>query len=203
MKWQLVQQTNRKNLMNNNINESLERGDLARLLRDELHIDQFQSKMGEDKDVIVLSFKIKDKDPALDLVDFIEKGYDWVLDSDTSSGEKEDGDYLVFVEMDRDTDAPDRIMRLIADINNLTGQEISDWRWKYHKDVRGYDMTEEELSNNIPLTQEAYEQRFSKKSEAKSDDELVKMKAVAGVNVDTVAEKNEYTESLRIAAGIK
>ena len=189
--------------MNNNINESLERGDLARLLRDELHIDQFQSKMGEDKDVIVLSFKIKDKDPALDLVDFIEKGYDWVLDSDTSSGEKEDGDYLVFVEMDRDTDAPDRIMRLIADINNLTGQEISDWRWKYHKDVRGYDMTEEELSNNIPLTQEAYEQRFSKKSEAKSDDELVKMKAAAGVNVDTVAEKNEYTESLRIAAGIK
>lgn len=189
--------------MHNNLTEGLESGDLARLLRGELHIDQFQSKMGEDKDIIVLSFKIKDKEPALDLVDFIEKGYDWVLDADISSGEKEDGDYLVFVEMDRDTDAPDRIMRLIADIGNLTGQKPSDWRWKYHKSVRGYDMTEEELANNIPLTQEAYEQRFPKKNEAKSDDEVVKMKSAAGVDVDTVAEKNEYTESLRIAAGIR
>ena len=189
--------------MHNNINESLERGDLARLLRDELHIDQFQSKMGEDKDIVVLSFKIKDKEPALDLVDFIEKGYDWVLDSDISAGEKDDGDYLVFVEMDRDADAPDKIMRLVADINNLTGQELSDWRWKYHKEVRGYDMTEDSLTQNMPLTPEAYEQRFPKKSEAKSDDELVKMKAAAGVNVDTAAEKNDFTESLRIAAGIR
>jgi hypothetical protein len=29
------------------------------------------------------------------------------------------------------------------------------------------------------------------------------MKSAAGLNVDTVAPKNEYTESLRIAAGIK
>ena len=189
--------------MTNKIYESVERGDLARLLRTELHIDQFQSKMGNDADILVLSFKIKDKEPALDLVDFIEKGYEWVLDADISSGEKEDGDYLVFVEMDRDTDAPDRIMRLISDVNNLSDNTMADWRWKYHKGVRGYDMTEEELATTLPLTQESYEQRFPKKDEAKSDDEIVKMKAAAGVNVDTVAEKNEYTESLRIAAGIK
>ena len=51
----------------------MERGDLKRLLHNELHIDQHRSKMGEDADIIVLSFKIKDKEPAADLVDFIEK----------------------------------------------------------------------------------------------------------------------------------
>ena len=189
--------------MANKINESIERGDLARLLRSELHIDRFQSKMGDDADVIVLSFKIKDKEPALDLVDFIEKGYDWVLDADISSGEKEDGDYLVFVEMDRDTEAPDRIMRLVADIKNLSDIPMDAWRWKYHKEVRGYELSEETLSQSMPLTPEEYNKKFPKKSEPKSDDELVKMKSAAGVKVDTVAEKNEYTESLRIAAGIK
>ena len=33
--------------------------------------------------------------------------------------------------------------------------------------------------------------------------DLDRMKATAGVKVDTVAPKNEYTESLRIAAGLK
>ena len=188
--------------MHNKVYESVERGDLARLLRNELHVDQFKSKMGEDSDVIVLSFKIKDKEPALDLVDFIEKGYDWVLDADISSGEKEDGDYLVFVEMSRDNDAPDRIMRLLGDVNNLTNMEMSDWHWKYYKELKDYDMTEESLTSVIPLNSDAYKQRFDK-SVAKSDDEIVKMKTAAGVDVDTVAEKNDYTESLRIAAGIR
>tara|TARA_R110000796_G_scaffold60233_7_gene139163 strand:- start:488 stop:1072 length:585 start_codon:yes stop_codon:yes gene_type:complete len=192
---------------NNKLFEGLEIGDLKRLLRNELHIDQFKSKMGDDADVIVLSFKIKDKEPALDLVDFVEKGYDWVLDGDISSGEKADGDYLVFVEMPRDRDAPDRIMRLIADTNNLTALKMEDWHWKYHKELKDYDMTEERLAAVIPLTVEAYNTKFGIESEeAVQEDihtELDHLRAVAGVTVTTTAPKNDFTESLRIAAGIK
>ena len=73
---------------NNQLNENLEEGDLKRLVHDELHIDEYKSKMGDDADVCVISFKVAGKEPAIDLVSFIEKGYDWVLDADGSSGEK-------------------------------------------------------------------------------------------------------------------
>jgi hypothetical protein len=48
----------------------------------------------------------------------------------------------------------------------------------------------------IPATPEEYQQKFGKK-------DLDSLKAAAGVRVDTKAPKNDYTESLRIAAGIK
>jgi hypothetical protein len=207
MKCPIEHKQNRTNSMHNKILETVEQGDLARLLRNELHVDQFKSKMGTDVDVIVLSFKIKDKEPAVDLVDFIEKGYEWVLDSDISSGEKQDGDYLVFVELPRDKDAPDRIMRLIADTNNLSKLKMEDWHWKYHKELKDYDLTEERLAAVIPLTAEAYNVKFGiKPEEAVQEDihtELDNLRAVAGVKVTTVAPVNAYTDSLRIAAGIK
>ena len=63
-------------------------GDLNRLVHNELHIDEYKSKMGTDEDVCVISFKVSGKEPGADLVSFIEKGYDFVLDADVSSGEK-------------------------------------------------------------------------------------------------------------------
>ena len=77
-----------------NLFEGLEQGDLKRLIHPELHIDEFKSKLGDDADVVVASFKVDNKEPANDLVNFIEKGYDWVLDADVSSGEMDDGSYI-------------------------------------------------------------------------------------------------------------
>ena len=77
----------------NNINEGLEQNDLKRLILPELHIDEYKSKMGKDEDVIVLSFKVSGREPAEDLVNFIEKGYEWILDADVSAGEMDDGDF--------------------------------------------------------------------------------------------------------------
>lgn len=83
------------------LNEGLEKNNLKRLVHPELHIDEYKSKLGKDEDVVVISFKITGREPAEDLVNFIEKGYDWVIDADVSSGEMSDGDYVVFVECDR------------------------------------------------------------------------------------------------------
>jgi len=52
------------------LNEGLEQGDLKRLVHDELHIDEFKSKLGKDEDVAVVSFKVDSKQPAEDLVSF-------------------------------------------------------------------------------------------------------------------------------------
>jgi hypothetical protein len=178
-----------------NLFEGLEKGDLARLIHPELHVDEFKSKLGDDCDVVVLSFKVDAKEPASDLVSFIEKGYDWVLDADISSGEMDDGSYIVFVELDRNNKAPDNIMDLMDDLMNVTDQTIADWRVRYYKAHKETHLTLEALHDLIPLTPEAYERAYG-------NEEIDKLKAIAGVRVDTKAPKNDYTESLRNLAGI-
>lgn len=177
--------------------ENLEGGDLRRLVHNELHIDEYKSKMGDDADVCVISFKVKDKEPSTDLVNFIEKGYDYVLDADVSSGEKEGGDYLVFVELDRNPKLPEQIIGLITDIVNLTEQDISEWRVRYRKSTAEGQLTAEHLAKIIPLTPEAYNKKYQREQE-----EIDQLKTAAGVPVTTTAPKNEYTESLKRAAGI-
>jgi hypothetical protein len=202
--------------MSNNHNskllrENLEMGDLNRLVHNELHIDEYKSKMGTDADVCVASFKVAGKEPSADLVSFIEKGYDFVLDADVSSGEKEGGDYLVFVELERTEQLPEQILEIMEDIMNLTEQKIEEWRVRYYKSTTDNELTKESLANIIPLTPEEYSNKYDKEDDEVDSTEpeqditqdLDAMKAAAGVTVTTKAPKNEYTESLRVAAGLK
>ena len=170
-------------------------GDLKRLVHTELHVDEFKSKLGDDCDVIVLSFKVDNKEPANDLVNFLEKGYDWVLDADVSAGEMDDGSYIVFLELDRTPEAADRIMSIMEDLMNLTDQKIEDWRVRYYKSHKETHLSLEALHDLIPSTPEAYERAYGQES-------IDQLKTAAGVKVDTKAPKNDYTESLRSLAGI-
>lgn len=177
------------------LNEGLEQGDLKRLVHPELHIDEFKSKLGKDEDVAVVSFKVTSKEPAEDLVSFCEKGYSFVIDADVSSGEMSDGSYIVFVEIERSPELPAQIMEILDDLMNVTEQDVGDWRVRYHKSSTDHELTKESLSSLVPLTPEAYKQKYGK-------EDIDKLKAAAGVKVDTKAPKNDYTESLRAAAGI-
>ena len=192
------------------LRENLEMGDLARLVHNELHIDEYKSKMGTDADVCVVSFKVSGKEPSADLVSFVEKGYDFVLDADVSSGEKEGGDYLVFVELERTDKLPEQIIEIMEDIMNLTEQKIEEWRVRYYKSTTDNELTQESLANIIPLTPEAYDEKYGDKDEEVDSTEpeditkdLDAMKAAAGVPVTTTAPVNDFTESLRVAAGLK
>lgn len=181
--------------MESNLFEGLEAGDLKRLIHPELHIDEFKSKLGDDADVIVLSFKVKSKEPANDLVAFIEKGYNWVLDADVSSGEMDDGDYIVFVELDRNDKSHANILDLMDDLMNLTDQKLSDWRVRYYKSHQETRLSDESIKKMIPSSPEAYTRAYG-------DSEIDDLKTAAGVKVTTKAPKNEYTEALRNLAGI-
>ena len=50
----------------------LQAGDLKHTIYDIFEIDNYASKMGDDKDIVTLSFSVKDKAPAEDLVKFLE-----------------------------------------------------------------------------------------------------------------------------------
>ncbi len=134
-----------------------------------------------------------------------------MLDADVSSGEKEGGDYLVFVELQRSEELPEQIMAIMNDLMNLTEQKIEDWRVRYYKSTNDNELTSDVLADIIPLTSEAYDAKYGKDDEEEIIDtepeditkDLDAMRSAAGVPVTTTAPKNEYTESLRVAAGIK
>lgn len=182
----------------NNLFEGLEHGDLNKMIHDEVHIDEYKSKMGDDEDIIVTSFKVKSLEAAEDLVNFIEKGYDWVLDADASSGELEDGSYVTFVESERNKKFIGNLLDLLKDLENLADIKFNQWRIKYQKVSGEFAADKEKLMEIIPLTIEDYQKFVSNKTR-----DLDQIKTAAGVDVNTKAPKNEFTESIRIAAGIR
>ena len=190
-----LQMDNKMNQHKLPLSEGLEQGDLDRLVHNKLHVDEFKSKMGSDADIIVLSFKVDGKEPARDLMNFIERGYDWILDADISSGELDDGQYLVFAELERDPASAKHIYQLMSDIMNLTDTDLSDWKFQYRKNSREHDITSDNIADTIPMTPESYRSKFG-------DKELDAMKAAAGVSTQRKAPVNSWTESLRAAAGI-
>jgi hypothetical protein len=181
------------------LKEGLEMGDLARLVHDEIHVDEYKSKMGEDADIVVITFKVKGKDPATDLVNYVEKGYDWILDADTSAGEMDDGDYIVFIELERSPALVDNLLQMLEELEGLTEIEMDHWRIFYQKNSTGHGADKRELAALIPTSPAEYKQKYGRQDQ----EEIDQLKTAAGVPVTTTAPKNDFTESLRIAAGIR
>ena len=189
----------------NQLSEGVEMGDLARLVQPILSIDEFRSKMGEDKDIIVVGFTVMGKSPADDIVSFIEKSYDWILDADVSSGETEDGNYMVFAEFERTKSAPSHIMSMITDLVNLTDQEVKDWQFTYYKHSTGIPLTEENLVKTMLLTPESYNTKVeaSAVDAIKESTLLNQYRAMAGVRVPAAKIVDMQILNMQRAAGIK
>jgi|LauGreDrversion4_2_1035121.scaffolds.fasta_scaffold169645_3 hypothetical protein len=178
------------------ITEGLRIGDLKGMVDSHCTIDEYTSKMGDDHDIIVISFKVQDQAPALDLVDFIEKGYDFVLDGDATSTELDDGKYMVFVEVERTPKFVNQLLNMLAEMENLTENKGSEFTFSYGKKAQKHPCDYQNLSRLVPLTTDQYKRRYGKT-------EIDEMKTAANIPVDTKAPVNDYTESLRVAAGIK
>jgi hypothetical protein len=145
---------------NQQLNEGLRPLDLKEMVYPTFEVDTYRSKMGEDRDVCVISFQVKDRAPAKDLMEFIEKGYHFVLDSDISSGENENGEYSVFVELSRNTRLADHIKEITYGVRKLTG--IDDFKFSYHKEQAVHEATEANLKAHIPPTAGAYDGMMTK-----------------------------------------
>ena len=141
--------------MTDYLTEGLRPFELEDLVYPIFEVDTYRSKMGEDKDVCVISFHVKDRAPANDLMEFIEKGYSFVLDADVSSGENSRGEYHVFVEVSRTPRLARQINEMLYGLKRLTG--LNDWKFKYHKDQDKYEVSEETLKKVIPSSPSLYE----------------------------------------------
>jgi hypothetical protein len=165
----------------NKVMEGLRRADLKNTVDHLFTIDQFQSKMGNDRDIITLRFRAANKEPAIDLMEFIEKGYNFVLDADVSSGEEKDGKYSIFVELERTEKAPSQIKDLLGGIGQLC--DCTSWRFRWYKDIGGHDFSEEAIKDNVPLTAEEYNQSIQGE-ESKEVAEFFDQGAIDSIEVD-------------------
>lgn len=130
-------------------------GDLTDLVKDTLQIDSYKSKMGDDSDIVVVSFDVKEKAAASDLVSFIEKGYKFVLDADLSvADDDEDAEFKVYVELDRNESTIQNILEMIDGISKLAN--IPDFKFQYYKSFKTYDLNEKTLKKHVPVTKEKY-----------------------------------------------
>lgn len=133
---------------------TLKNSDLKNLVYDIFEIDSYKSKMGSDEDIVTLSFSLKTRESADDLMSFLEKGYAFVLDADATSGEQSDGTYKVFVEIERTKSVPDEIIEIIDGISKLS--DIKDFKFRYYKNWKSVPVNIENLTQTIPLSAEDY-----------------------------------------------
>ena len=150
------------------VNEGLKAGDLEGVVSNKFSVDQYKSKMGEDKNILVLGFIVDGSAPAKDLERFAEVGYKSVLDADATPGTLEDGKHRVFIEFARTPAVVGEIMAFLEDLKKLAN--IQEFEYTYHKGENATMVSAGTIEEGIPTTPEAYEQRVNemKVSEARS-----------------------------------
>jgi hypothetical protein len=117
-------------------------------------IDSYASKMGDDENIVTMSFSVLTKEAADDLVDFLEKGYSFVLDADATPGEQSDGTYKVFVELERNKDVPDQIFEIADGIKKITAND--DLKFRYYKSFKSIPVELDSLKEQIPVDPDSY-----------------------------------------------
>ena len=132
----------------------LRTADLKDMVDHIFEIDSFKSKMGEDENIVTLSFSTKTTETATDLVNFLEKGYSFILDADATAGEQKDGTYKVFVEMERSDSCPDQILEIIDGVSKLASED--NFKFRYYKNFRSLEATLENLQENVPTSSDDY-----------------------------------------------
>ena len=174
------------------LTEGLRFKDLVGLVKPEIHVDEFASKMGDDDDIVVLSFYVRDQRAAVDLVNWFEKGYEYIIDADRSPGELKPNRYLVYVEMKRRSNVVKHLHEMLEDLSNVTEFDPTEWAVRYKDQVVQFDVAT--LESIIPLSPKEY----------RANDEvgLNEYRNLAGLKHRAVFEKDEFMLALQRQAGM-
>ena len=142
------------------VNEGLKAGDLEGIIGKRFSVDQFKSKMGDDRNIMVLAFTADSQAAAKDLERFAETGYKEVLDADATPGTMEDGKYRVFIEFARKEGVDRDIYKFLSDLKKLTNIEV--FEFTYHKRTEPFEASPSNFTKVLPLTPIAYTQKINK-----------------------------------------
>ena len=164
------------------IKEGLDYHDMKGQVEPIITVDEYKAKMGKDSDIVTVTFIVNSKMAAQDLVTWLEIGYDFVLDASVSDGEIEPGKYLVFVEMNRRTSVPARIVTMLEDLETLTDRPAKDYSIEIKDET--YDADVDTLKQVILLSPHEY------REENEKDEELNEFRNLAGLDHKKVYEQD-------------
>ena len=179
--------------MNHVINESLDYHDFKNQVEPVVSVDEYEAKTGSDDDIVTLAFTVKGKMASQDLSNWFERGYDYVLDSQISKGEVERGKHLVFVELERRSKVPERIIELLDDMETLTAIPLDSWT---------IIIDEEEVDPNLDALQARIIKSPHEYRKLKEDD-LNEMRELSGVEPHKIfSEQDEAIKHFKSLAGL-
>jgi hypothetical protein len=183
------------------INEGLDYMDMVYQVEPELSVDEYAAKMGKDSDIVTLAFIVNSEAAGNDLVDWFERGYDWVLDASVSEGELSPGKYLVFVEMERRSKSASRIIELLEDLETLTGLSLNDW--SVEVEGKNYGADKDKLKEVITISPHDYREEHEEDEDEKDGTELNEMRKRAGLEtVNKFGEPDSELKAYRAMAGL-
>ena len=173
------------NIMTNKtiLNEGLDYHDLDGQMVPTVTVDEYEAHMGTNSEIVTLAFTVKSQAAGNDLADWFERGYDWVLDAQVSEGEIRPGKYLVFVEMNRRSSVPKRIIELLDDLETLTDMPVKDWTVMV--DEEEYAPEEEILKQVMTISPHDYRET-EEIDEEETEEEINEMRERAGLEVKAI-----------------
>lgn len=176
------------------LNEGLDYHDMINQIEPKITVDEYAAKMGKDSDIVTLTFVVNSKLAGDDLVGWLERGYDFILDASVSEGEIEPGKYLVFAEMNRRSMVPERIVNILSDLETLTELKLTDWTISV--DDETHDADADILKQVMVLSPLEY-----KKTKEK-EEELNEYRELSGLETKKLHIDDEYTKHLKALAGM-
>ena len=162
--------------------------DLAEQVKPSLFVDEFESKIADDSEIVVLSFLVRNANAALDLVNWFEKGYSYVIDADNSPGEVYLNWHLVYVEIKRRTALIEQIKELLTDLETLTEHTLEDWVITHNEKETHYD--EKKLTKLIDLSPHVYR--------INHEEELNEMRLIANIPIKSTINKADLDPELEV-----
>jgi hypothetical protein len=175
--------------------EGLDYLDMVDQIEPNVSVDEYAAKMGRDSEIVTLAFIVKNEAAGNDLVDWFERGYDWILDASLSDGQLAPGQYLVFVEMKRRSKVPERIVELLEDLKTLTDMDLDEWTVQVNEEE--YEPDTEQLKQVITISPHEY------RVEEEGEEELNEMRQKAGLEpVRVLPEQDAELKAFKSMAGL-
>ncbi len=152
-------------------------GEMVNLVNSKISIDQYKPKIGEANETVVVAFEVMQEGAASDLSNLIETDVVKHLDVDVSQGPNGAGNYLVFLEFERNKNLHKNILEIMKAVSNAT--QINEWSFDYYKGDSSKELNESNLSDSVLDNPEQYVLKYSQANETNED--LDRVRHLAGI----------------------
>jgi hypothetical protein len=190
--------------------EGLDHLDFENQIIPTVSVDEYEARSGENDEIITFSFVVKGKAVGEDLCDWIIKGYDYVNDCEVSEGELMANRFVVFVETNRRSKAPERLIEILEDLETLTGLSLDKWKIKIGDEEYEPDLNI--LKQNIITIPLEYREQNEDSEDGDvevidvddiDDGDLNEMRNIAGLpNANVYKEKDSLLKDFISKAGL-